>query len=166
MTKRMIVGLLALVGVFVSVYLTAYKLGYIGELNCAVGSCETVNTSRWATFLGLPVAAWGLGFYVVVFAVAMLSVQERYEDSRPMSVVLAGLTGWGVLFSGWLTYLELFVIHAICIWCVTSAIIVLVMFAVSLADLRDFRGEAEIGPDAATEPRSRPAPVTERVIGK
>ena len=95
MTKRMLVGLLALVGVFVSVYLTAYKLGYIGELNCAVGSCETVNTSRWATFLGLPVAAWGLGFYVVVFAVAMLSVQERYEDSRPMSVVLAGLTGWG-----------------------------------------------------------------------
>ena len=152
MTKRMVVGLLVLVGVFVSIYLTLYKLGYIGQLNCAVGSCETVNTSRWATFLGLPVAAWGLGFYIVVFAVAMLAVQERYEDSRALSLVLTGLTGWGVLFSGWLTYLELFVIDAICIWCVTSAIIVLVMFAVSLADLREFRGQEGGGADPVDTP--------------
>jgi uncharacterized membrane protein len=159
MTKRMIVGLLGLVGVFVSVYLTLYKLGYIGQLNCAVGSCETVNTSRWATFLGLPVAAWGLGFYLVVFAVAMVAVQERYEDSKPLSLVLAGLTGWGVLFSGWLTYLELFVINAICIWCVASAIIVLVMFAVSLADLRDFRGVPDVGTESVEQSGSRATPV-------
>jgi uncharacterized membrane protein len=134
-------GTLALIGVFVSTYLTLYKVGYIGTLQCAVGSCETVNTSRWATFLGLPVAAWGLGFYVVALALAFMSVQERYADSRKMAVALAVLTGWGTLFSGWLTYLELFVIHAICIWCVTSACIVLVMFLVSLADLREFSAE-------------------------
>lgn len=137
----MFVGMLALIGVFVSVYLTLYKLGYIGELQCAVGSCETVNTSRWATFLGLPVAAWGLGFYVSALALAFLGVQERHADSRALSVALVALTGWGVLFSGWLTYLELFVIGAICIWCVTSAVIVAVMFVVSLADLREFRDE-------------------------
>jgi uncharacterized membrane protein len=138
----MIVGTLALVGVFVSTYLTLYKLGYIGTLQCAIGSCETVNTSRWATFLGLPVAAWGLGFYVAALALAFLGVQERYADSRRMAVALAVLTGWGALFSGWLTYLELFVIHAICIWCVTSACIVLVMFLISIADLRSFRAAA------------------------
>jgi len=141
MTKRMIVGTLALIGVFVSTYLTLYKLGYIGTLKCAVGSCETVNTSQWATFFGLPVAAWGLGFYLVALTVAFMSVQERYADSRKMAVALSVLTGWGTLFSGWLTYLELFVIHAICIWCVTSACIVLVMFLVSLADLREFSAE-------------------------
>jgi uncharacterized membrane protein len=135
----MILATLALIGVFVSTYLTLYKLGYIGELKCAVGSCETVNTSRWATFLGLPVAAWGLGFYVAALALAMVSVQERYADSRAFSVAFVALTAWGVLFSGWLTYLELFVIDAICIWCVTSACIVVVMFFVSLADLREFR---------------------------
>ena len=124
----MILGMLALVGVFVSTYLTLFKLGYIGTLKCAVGSCETVNTSRWATFLGLPVAAWGLGFYVAALILAMLSIQERYADARVFSVALVALTGWGVLFSGWLTYLELFVINAICIWCVTSACIVAVMF--------------------------------------
>jgi uncharacterized membrane protein len=135
----MILGMLALIGVFVSTYLTLFKLGYIGTLKCAVGSCETVNTSRWATFLGVPVAAWGLGFYVAALVLAMLSIQEKYAESRVFSVALVALTGWGVLFSGWLTYLELFVINAICVWCVTSACIVAVMFLVSLADLRDFR---------------------------
>jgi uncharacterized membrane protein len=141
-TKRMTLAMLALIGVFVSVYLTLFKLGIIGELNCAVGSCETVNTSRWATFMGLPVAAWGLGFYIVVLGVAFLGVLERYANARGVSLALTGLTGWGVLFSGWLTYLELFVIDAICMWCVISAIIVAVMFVLSLADLRDFRSDA------------------------
>ena len=135
----MIVATLGLIGVFVSTYLTLYKLGYIGELKCTVGSCETVNTSQWATFLGMPVAAWGLGFYVVALVLSMLGVQERYADSRAFSVALVALTGWGVVFSGWLTYLELFVINAICIWCVTSACIVAIMFLVSVADLRDFQ---------------------------
>ena len=140
MTKRMIIGMLALIGVFVSTYLTLYKFGYIGSLQCAVGSCETVNTSRWATFFGLPVAAWGLGFYVSALALVVVGIQERYADSRALSLALVALTGWGVLFSGWLTYLELFVIDAICIWCVTSAVIVLVMFAVSVAEYRETAG--------------------------
>ena len=133
------VGLLAFIGVFVSTYLTLYKFGYIGSLQCAVGSCETVNTSRWATFLGLPVAAWGLGFYVAALALVFVGIQERYADSSAVALALVALTGWGVLFSGWLTYLELFVIDAICIWCVTSAVIVLVMFAISVLDYRDSR---------------------------
>jgi len=138
----MVVGMLAFIGVFVSTYLTLYKFGYIGSLQCAVGSCETVNTSRWATFLGLPVAAWGLGFYVSALALVLAGIQERYADSRGVALALVALTGWGVLFSGWLTYLELFVIDAICIWCVTSAVIVLVMFAISLAEYRDLAGRA------------------------
>ena len=133
----MIVATLAFIGVFVSIYLTLYKLGYIGTLQCAIGSCETVNTSRWATFLGLPVAAWGLGFYVAAFGLCLLGIREENAESRGYSLAIAGLTGWGVLFSGWLTYLELFVINAICIWCVTSAIIVLIMFLVSLVDLKE-----------------------------
>jgi len=133
----MILATLALIGVFVSTYLTLYKFGYIGELKCAVGSCETVNTSRWATLFGLPVAAWGLGFYVSALLLAMLSIQEKYADSRAFSVAFVALTGWGVVFSGWLTYLELFVINAICIWCVTSACIVAIMFLVSVAEMRE-----------------------------
>src|SRR5207248_9515184 len=135
----MIVAALALAGIFISLYLTLYKLGIIGELSCSIGSCETVNTSKWSRFLGLPVAAWGLLFYCGVLAIALIGTVPRFEDERVISAVLVAEAAVGVLFSAWLTYLELGVIHAICIWCVTSAVIVTVILLVSLADLREMR---------------------------
>jgi uncharacterized membrane protein len=135
----MIVAALALAGIFISLYLTLYKLGIIGELSCSIGSCETVNTSKWATFLGLPVAAWGLLFYLDVFAVALIGTFPRFENEPVISIVLVAQSAIGVLFSAWLTYLELAVIHAICIWCVTSACVVTLIFIVSLMDLREIR---------------------------
>ena len=136
----MIVAALALAGIFISIYLTLYKLGVIGELSCSVGSCETVNTSRWSVFLGLPVAAWGVLFYIDVFAVALLGTMPKWENEPVISIALVAQAAIGVLFSAWLTYLELAVIYAICIWCVASAVIVTVIFVVSVADLRDVRG--------------------------
>jgi len=135
----MIVAALALAGIFISLYLTLYKLGVIGELSCSIGSCETVNTSKWSRFLGLPVAAWGLLFYLDVFALALIGTLPRFEDEPVISVVLVAEAAFGVLFSGWLTSLELGVIHAICIWCVTSACIVTLILVVSAADLREVR---------------------------
>jgi uncharacterized membrane protein len=138
----MIVAALALVGIFISLYLTLYKLGVIGELSCSIGSCETVNTSKWSRFLGLPVAAWGLLFYLDVFLVALAGTTARFEDEPVVSFILTGEAAVGVLFSAWLTYLELGVIHAICIWCVTSAVIVTAILLVSIADLREVRATA------------------------
>ena len=136
MSKRQFIALVALLGVFVASYLTLYKVGAIASLVCRTGSCETVQLSRWATFLGLPVAAWGIVFYVVLLALALAGLQERLADSRAMSLALLAWTGWGVLFSAWLTYLELFVINAICQWCVVSAILVAIAFVVSALDFR------------------------------
>jgi uncharacterized membrane protein len=137
----MLAALLALVGLFVAIYLTLFKLGVIGQLVCAAGSCETVQTSRWAIFLGAPVAAWGVGFYVVVLALAIAGTTERWEESPQLSLAMLVVTGWGALFSLWLTALELFVIHAICQWCVGSAVIALSLFVVSLLDWRAVRDE-------------------------
>jgi len=134
----MAMAVLALAGIFVALYLLLYKLGMIGNLNCSVGSCETVNTSKWATFLGFPVAAWGVGFYLGMFALSVLGVQQRYADSRNMSQALLLFSGTGVLFSAWLTYLELFVIHAVCQWCVVSAVIVTAIFVLAVFDYREF----------------------------
>jgi uncharacterized membrane protein len=138
----MIVAALALAGILISTYLTLYKLGVIGELTCSIGSCETVNTSRWSVFLGLPVAAWGLFFYLDVFVIAVLGTTPRFESEPLISVVLAAQALIGVLFSAWLTYLELAVIHAVCIWCVTSAAIVAAISVVSIADFREMRRDA------------------------
>ena len=143
MTKRMLAALIALVGLFVALYLTLYKVGVIGELVCSIGSCEAVQTSRWSTFLGLPVAAWGLAFYAAVLAIALAGLTERYEDSRPLALGMLALTVWGALFSLWLTYLELFVIRAICQWCVISAILAVGLMVVSYLDWRELRGWAE-----------------------
>ena len=139
MSKRQLVALLALLGLLIAIYLTLYKTGAIAALACSVGSCETVQMSRWATFLGLPVAAWGIVFYVALLGVALSGLQGSLADSRAVSVALVAVTGWGVLFSAWLTYLELFVIHAICQWCVVSAILVTIAFLIAWLDLRDHR---------------------------
>jgi uncharacterized membrane protein len=135
----MIVAALALAGIFISLYLTLYKLGVIGELSCSIGSCETVNTSQWSRFLGLPVAAWGLLFYLDVFVIAVVGTMPRFEFEPVISYVLVAEAAVGVLFSAWLTYLELGVIHAICIWCVTSACIVTLILLTSIADLKGVR---------------------------
>ena len=74
----------------------------------------------------------------------MLGTTTRFEDEPVISVVLVAQAAIGVLFSAWLTYLELAVIHAICIWCVTSAVIVLCIFVVSIADLREVRDGLDI----------------------
>jgi uncharacterized membrane protein len=140
----MVMALIALIGVFVSLYLTLYKLGYIGTLVCGTGSCELVQLSKWGTFLGLPVAAWGVGYYGAVFVLALASTQERFERSRRLTGTLALLTAWGVLFTIWLTYLELAVIHAICRWCVGSAAMTVLLFALGIAEWRTRNAEDSV----------------------
>ena len=146
MNRRMLTALLALVGVFVALYLALYKAGVIGVLACGAGACETVQLSRWANFVGLPVAYWGVGYYVVVFAVAFAATQERWAESRRLMLTLLLLTGWGVVFSMWLTYLELFVIKAICRWCVVSAAIAVGLFGLVLWDVGSPAPRKDAGP--------------------
>ena len=133
----MIVAVLSLAGIFVALYLLLYKLGLIGALSCSVGSCETVNTSKWATFLGLPVAGWGVAWYVGMFVLALVSTGERFAESLVISLVLLLVATTGFLFSIYLTYLELFRIHAICQWCVVSAILVTIIFLVCVSEYRE-----------------------------
>ncbi len=135
----MVIAILSLCGIFVAAYLTLYKLGYIGTIACGTGGCETVQTSRWSIFLGQPVALWGVGFYVAMFATATAGSIGTLVESRAPSVAMVVMSGWGVLFSGWLTYLELGPINAICRYCVVSAVLVAVLFAISLADWRAMR---------------------------
>jgi len=137
MTKRMWMALISLAGLFLGVYLTMYKFGIIGSLACNVGSCEQVQTSRWSVFLGVPVATWGVGFYVLMLVLAIAGLQPRFMDSRRLSLAMLLLTGWGVVFTAWLNYLEAFVIHAWCEWCLGSAGMVLVLFVLALMDWRE-----------------------------
>lgn len=136
MSRRQTLALLAVVGICIALYLTLYKIGVIGILSCSVGACETVNSSRWSMLLGLPIAAWGLGAYVALLLLAMIGSGEEREASVPIARMIVALAAWSVLFSAWLTYLELFVIRAICIWCLSSAALWVLILVLSVADLR------------------------------
>jgi uncharacterized membrane protein len=69
--------------------------------------------------------------------VAIAGLTPRLAEQRSVSQLLVAMTGVGVLFSLWLTYLELFVIEAICMWCVISAILAMALFILSYLDLRE-----------------------------
>jgi uncharacterized membrane protein len=136
---RMGIAVLALIGLFISAYLTLYKLGFIGVIQCSVGGCETVQSSQYAVFLGLPVALWGVGAYTVLLVLAILGIQPRWAGERWVALALFSMAAVGVLFSAYLTYLEAAVIRAWCQWCVVSAVLVFLIFLLSLPGLRHAR---------------------------
>jgi uncharacterized membrane protein len=132
MIYRMGAALLSLLGLFVSAYLYLYKIGRIGTLACGSGECETVQTSPWSHFAGVEVALIGVLGYAVLLVVAMAAIQTAASGRRWPVDALTALAAGGVLFTAYLTYLELFVIHAICRWCMGSAAIIVTIFILAL----------------------------------
>jgi uncharacterized membrane protein len=129
---RMGAALMSLLGLFVSVYLYLYKIGRIGTLACGSGGCETVQNSPWSRFAGVEVALIGILGYGLLFLVAMLALQPGLAPRRWPADLLAALAAVGVLFTAYLTWLELFVIHAICRWCVGAAAIIVSVLVLAL----------------------------------
>ena len=132
MKHRMVASVLALVGIFVALYLFLWKVGLIGDLSCSSAGCETVQTSVYSEFLGLPVALYGLLGFISLLVVSLVGLQPSWIQRREPTFILVALSGIGVAFSGYLTYLEAAVIHAWCEWCVASAIIITAVFFVSV----------------------------------
>jgi uncharacterized membrane protein len=139
----MAIALLSLLGVFVSAYLYLYKIGKIGSLACGAGGCEAVQLSRWSSFLGVDVALLGLIGYLGLLGLALAGLRQDLTGRRGVAVALLAASGVGVLFAGYLTYLELFVIHAICFWCVSSAVIISVVCVLAGFDLHRSSRRAE-----------------------
>jgi uncharacterized membrane protein len=136
MIYRMSAALLSLTGLFISAYLYLYKIGRIGTLACGAGGCETVQQSPWSRFAGIEVSLIGVLGYAGLLVASLAALRPGTETQRWPATLLAVLAGIGVAFTAYLTYLELFVIHAICRWCVGSAAIILAILIVTLLDLR------------------------------
>lgn len=136
MKYRMGMALLSLGGLFVAAYLYLYKIGRIGVLACGTGGCETVQLSHYSRFAGVEVSLIGLIGYLGLLILSLIALQPGATGRRGLSMTLAILSGIGVVFSGYLTALELFVIHAICRWCVGSAVIITLLFLLALLNLR------------------------------
>ena len=136
MRYRMASALLSLCGVLLAAYLYLYKTGRIGTLACGSGSCEMVQFSSYAQVFGIVVSLIGLAGYLVLLALAVAGLQSAPDQRTAPVRTLLILAGGGVAFSAYLTGVELFVLHAICRWCVGSAVIITLIFLAALLDWR------------------------------
>jgi uncharacterized membrane protein len=122
---RIASAVVAVVGLGIAVYLTIVH--YTGSSPvCAIShGCETVQTSRYAELAGIPVAVLGLLGYAGILVTLL-----RDDETARTATALVSLIGFG--FSAWLTYAEIALIDAICIWCVASAICMTVLTVLSV----------------------------------
>jgi len=137
----MAVSVLSLVGLLISLYLLAHSLGLTGPVMCGIGDCEAVQTSPYAYIGPIPLSGIGAVGYFVLLVLAFLGLQPRFARSKAVSLMLLAGSLFGVAVSAYLTYLEAFVIHAWCQWCVGSAVIITVIFILLLPEIRKL-GEA------------------------
>ncbi len=133
------IALIAALGLAVALYLTATKLSGGLPVCGPVKGCEDVARSEYSSILGLPVAAFGALFSAVIVVLGL--VWAARADRRAL-LGAYGLGLFGVLFVAYLTYLELFVIHAVCAWCVAYGLTVVAGWLVALGSLRSGRSPA------------------------
>ena len=108
---------------------------------CGIGDCEAVQSSPYSYLGPIPISGIGAVGYALLLVLAFLGLQPRFARSKVVSLLLLGGAFVGVAFSAYLTYLEAFVIHAWCQWCVGSAVIITVIFILLLPEIRKL-GEA------------------------
>ncbi|MDP3997359.1 MAG: vitamin K epoxide reductase family protein [Candidatus Andersenbacteria bacterium] len=115
----------AFAGLLVSGYLFIAYSSNAPVLCVEGGGCDAVRLSKYSHLFGLPVPLYGMAYYCVLAVGALLSTDENRKQLRSP---LMFLTGLALIYSVWLTYLEAFVIQAWCMWCVVSALLVIVAF--------------------------------------
>lgn len=131
-------GALALAGVGIATYIAISESGG-GAPACIAGGqgCRTVADSAYASLAGVNVSAIGIGGYAVLLLAAGWP-----GDLGRFGGLLAALIGFG--FTVYLTYLELFVIEALCQWCIASAVVMTAILAVNVWRVVGFAG-SELG---------------------
>jgi uncharacterized membrane protein len=126
---------LALIGLVDSIYLSYIKLANQAA-SCAIfGGCEAVNNSRFAAVGGVPVAVIGAAGYLLILVLLYLD-RPGAGGSEAVRFAFFGVTLAGTLYSIYLTYIEFFVLEAVCPFCVLSAVAMVGLFVISLVRLR------------------------------
>ena len=118
-----LVLILALLGLAVSGYLAYVEITQTAAVCGPVGECNAVQSSDYARVLGIPVAVLGIVNYLAILGLWIVQRTASGKWRQWTGWALLLMTVFGVLFSIYLTLLELFVIDAVCIWCLSSAVI-------------------------------------------
>ncbi len=129
----LVLAALAVAGIGVSSYL-AYTHLTDTRISCGVaGDCNYVNSSDYAYIAGIPLSVLGIFMYAGLLGAALLWAVRPSDDRMP--ILYWGMTLAGAGYAAYLTYVELEILHAICQWCVVSAIILTTGLLLSTAAL-------------------------------
>jgi uncharacterized membrane protein len=129
-----LIVILSILGAIDALYLLIYKLTGINQMCLGNGGCHNVNFSSYSEIYGIPVSALGLVAYLVIMVIIILESRIRLaQENGPLAVF--GISLIGVAFSAYLTYLEFYVIHAVCPFCITSAIVITLIFILAIIRL-------------------------------
>lgn len=120
--------LLSVAGIAVAAYLTYVHYNH-DALVCGLGDCSLVQTSRYAELLGIPIAILGVLMYVALLGLSLLRLLLPARNDL-LSATIVSTSFAGLAYAAYLTYVEIWVIEAICQWCVLSAIITAAIFAI------------------------------------
>ncbi len=127
---RISIGL-AILGTLVSIYMTIFKLTENASMCLGNGGCSVVNSSIYSEVSGIPVALVGVAGYLAILA--LLLTENRISLLKQNGPLLIfGLSLVGFIFTLYLVYVEIALIHALCPFCVTSQITMTILFILSV----------------------------------
>ncbi len=137
-TPEWLIPLLSIIGIGVAGYLAYVELNQLEAVCGPVGNCNTVQQSEYATLFGfLPIGVLGVMGYLFIIILWLARLLDLPGYTRILNLALFGVTLFGILFSIYLTFLEPFVIGATCIWCLSSAVIMTILFLLAAGKLND-----------------------------
>lgn len=125
---------LVVIGLFVSIYMTIYKVSGNEGMCLGSGDCSTVNASRFSEINGIPVAVVGILGYVAILAVHFFENRNSFFRKNG-TLFIFGMSLTGFIFTVWLVYVELALLNAICPFCVTSQVAMTLIFIIAIIRL-------------------------------
>ena len=143
------IPILSIIGLGIACYLSYVEIKHVSAVCGPIGQCNLVQSSPYAQILDVPVAVLGALFYLSVIGVWLLLKQAVNRHFGLLAGILTTLTIAGTLFSIYLTAIEIFVIHAVCAWCLTSAIVRTALMLIVVSAVTKVAPEADAGQSAA-----------------
>jgi len=142
--RRTITLALSLLGLFDSLYLLYTYTSPSRPMACLGTGCDAVRASAYSTFAGVSMPVFGVAGYALLALAIVAEALFSRRVARLTRYALLGMTGVGFLFSLYLEYLQVFVIHAFCAWCMTSGIVMTALVGLSAVGV--LRAEPDPGP--------------------
>ncbi len=130
--RHWVVPVLAVVGIAISMYLTYIETTSATAVCGPIGNCNMVQASPYARLFGIPVGVLGAINYAAILAFWAGARAKNLKIAAWSTGLMLALTLFGVLFSIYLTYVELRLIFAVCIYCMTSAVITTALMLITL----------------------------------